>query len=128
MAKNYSQSEKTIRAFLQHDKIVDIAKAANLSRTTIYRLRDDKEFQAALTARRAAMVRQATDLMREYFVRDVQILQEIAEDTETPAGTRVYACNTLMSQLNTWTQNIDFEQRLAALEKETKNGDSRQFW
>lgn len=127
MATDYTKSEKTIRAFLQNAKVVDIAKAAGLSRSTVYRLQKDSLFQEVLIERRAAMVRTATDQMRQYFLRDVQILQEIAEDTNNPAGTRVYACSTLMNQLNTWTQNTDFEQRLAALERETKNGDLRQF-
>lgn len=128
MAKDYGKSEKTINAFLQNDKIVDIAKSAGLSRSTVYRLLHDSDFQAALTERRAAMVRAATDMMRRYFARDIQILQDIAEDGSVSAGTRVYACSVLMGQLNTWTQNVDFEQRLATLEKETKNGDFRQIW
>ena len=125
---DYTKSERTIKAFLQNDKIVDIAKAAGISRSTVYKLRNDSAFQEVLKERRAAMVTAATDLMRRYFVRDVQILQEIAENVDVPAGSRIYAINTLLTQLNTWTQNIDFEQRLAALEKETKNGDFRQKW
>ena len=127
MATDYTKSERTIRAFLQHDKIVDIAKAAGISRSTVYKLMKDDVFQTVLQERRAAMVSAGTDLMRRYFVRDVQILQDIAEDLDVPAGTRAYACQILMNQLSTWMQNVDYEQRLAALEKETKNGDFRHF-
>lgn len=127
MATDYGRSEKVIRAFLQNVKVVDIAKASGLSRSTVYRLMKDSDFQSALTERRTAMVRTATDQMRQNFLRDVEILQAIAEDPDVNASTRVYACSTLMNQLNTWTQNVDFEQRLAELERETKKADLRRF-
>ena len=124
---DYRKSEKTIEAFLENAKVVDIAKAAGLSRSTVYRLQKDADFQAVLTERRTALVQAATDEMRSNILKDVQILQKVIEEPATPAGTRVYAINIMLTQLASWMQTTDFEKRLAAIENETKNADFRRF-
>lgn len=124
---DYRRSEKTIKAFLENAKVVDIAKAAGLSRSTVYRLQKDADFQAVLTERRTALVQAATDEMRSYILKDVQILQSVIESPDTPSGTKVYAVSTMLTQLASWIQITDFEQRLAAIENETKNADFRRF-
>ena len=80
-----------------------------------------------MTERRTALVQAATDEMRSYILKDVQILQSVIEDSDTPSGTKVYAVSTMLTQLASWIQITDFEQRLAAIENETKNADFRRF-
>lgn len=126
MARDYSKSEKTIKAFLQNAKIVDIARAAGLSRSTIYKLQKDSAFQEVLAERRAALVQAATDEMRSNILKDVRILQGVIESPDTPAGTKVYGIQVMLTQLGNLISFTEFENRLQRLEK-TKIGDFSQF-
>lgn len=124
MTTGYYESEKVIKAFLMNHRVVDVAKSAGISKSTVYKLKNDSHFQQVLSERRADLVKRSVDEMRSYLLKDVQVLQAIIEDSNVNASTRVYAIATMMSQLKDWTTIVDLEQRLTALEKAKNNGFS----
>lgn len=115
--RKYEENERVLQGFLFHYRLADVMQATGLSRNTVYRLRRDPGFQAALRARRDEASRAAVNRMADFFAKDVELLQRIAEDPSTPAQTRVYAVATLFSQLRDWRAVTDIQERLSALEE-----------
>ena len=117
MARNYCEDERVLGAFLNNFRMVDVIRATGLSRKTVYKIRNDPTFQEALRKRKEEILRTAVNKMQGYLTRDVEILQEIIEDPNTSAQTKVTAIQTLMSQLREWTTTTDILARLDALQK-----------
>ena len=107
MMKEYN--EKLIEAFLTEYKVIDIVRITGLSKTTIYKYKNDPAFQAVLTERRSAMVSSAVDRMTQYMNENVEALQSVIRDPETSAQTKVNA-------IQSWTTTTDILRRLQALE------------
>ena len=127
MDKNRTEyPEKWIMAFLTGTRVKDICKQAGISRTKYYSLRADKAFEAVLRERKDMAVKSAVEALRAHFLRDVQILQEIAENKENSAQVRVNAVSVALSQLANWTSTIDLLERLEALEN-AQNDDFSTF-
>ena len=59
--------------------------------------------------------------MQGYLTKDVEILQEIIEDPETSAQTKVNAIQTLMNQLRDWTTTTDIMKKLEAIQKASED-------
>lgn len=114
MMKEYN--EKLIEAFLTEYKVIDIVRITGLSKTTIYKYKNDPAFQAVLTERRSAMVSSAVDRMTQYMNENVEALQSVIRDPETSAQTKVNAIQVMMNQLQSWTTTTDILRRLQALE------------
>lgn len=80
--RNYGADERVIAAFLNNYRVTDIAKAAGISRGTVYKLRRDSEFMTAISDRKAAIVEAAVNRMTGYMIKNVETLQKIADDPE----------------------------------------------
>lgn len=109
--------EPLIEAFLTEFRMTDIARKTGLSKTTVYKYKDDPDFQSVLTDRRSAMVSAAVDRMTQYMTEDVEILQSVIRDPDTSAQTKVNAIQVMMNQLQTWTTTTDILRRLQAIER-----------
>lgn len=107
-------------------RVKDIAEAAGVSVSTVNRYKRDPAFNAVLNERRAAIVGAAVDRMNETILRDVDVLQEIIDNTEVNPAVRVTAINTKWSHLREWKSLIDYDNRLRALEL-AFIGDSERF-
>ena len=114
--------EKWITAFLSHAKVTEICKAGGFSKTKYYQLKHDVDFQRVLRERRDMAVMVAVDALRAHFLRDVEILAEIAEDDSTAPQVRINAISVALSQLQNRTQTVDLIARIEALE--TKNDEN----
>lgn len=115
-AKNYTEDERVIGAFLNNFRMVDVMRETGLSKNTVYKIRNDPEFQKVIRERKEAILKTAVNKMQGYLTKDVEILQEIIEDPETSAQTKVNAIQTLMNQLRDWTTTTDIMKRLEALQ------------
>lgn len=122
----YDFPEKWITAFLSHPRVVDVCEAGGFSKTKYYQLKKNPDFQRCLRERRDMAVMAAVDALRAHFLRDVEILQAIAEDADTAPQVRVNAISVALSQLQSWTQTVDLLARIEALE-ETKNNEMGTF-
>ena len=116
-AKDYIHDERVISAFLNNFRMVDIMKETGLSKNTVYKIRNDPEFQNAIRERKEAILKTAVNKMQGYLTKDVEILQKIIEDPETSAQVKINGIQTLMNQLRDWTTTTDILKRLEALQK-----------
>lgn len=121
MAKNYCEDERVIGAFLNNFRMVDVMKETGLSKTTVYKIRRDPEFQKVIRERKEAILKTAVNKMQGYLTKDVEILQQIIEDPDTSAQTKVNAIQTLMNQLRDWTTTTDILKRLEAIQNPSEH-------
>lgn len=121
MARNYCEDERVIAAFLNNFRIVDVIRETGLSKNTVYKVRNDPEFQKVIRERKEAILKTAVNKMQSYLTKDVEILQQIIEDPETSAQTKVNAIQTLMNQLRDWTTTTDIMKKLEALQKPSED-------
>lgn len=120
-AKNYTEDERVIGAFLNNFRMVDVMRETGLSKKTCYKIRNDPEFQKVIRERKEAILKTAVNKMQSYLTKDVEILQQIIEDPETSAQTKVNAIQTLMNQLRDWTTTTDIMKKLEALQNTSGN-------
>lgn len=120
-AKNYTEDERVISAFLNNFRMVDVIRETGLSKKTCYKIRNDPEFQRVIRERKEAILKTAVNKMQGYLTKDVEILQQIIEDPETSAQTKVNAIQTLMNQLRDWTTTTDIMKKLEALQDTSGN-------
>ena len=121
MAKKYTEDERVIGAFLNNFRMTDVMKETGLSKNTVYKIRNDPDFQKVIRERKEAILKTAVNKMQSYLTKDVEILQQIIEDPETSAQTKVNAIQTLMNQLRDWTTTTDIMKKLEALQGTSEN-------
>lgn len=121
MARKFTEDERVIGAFLNNYRMVDVIRETGLSKNTCYKIRNDPEFQKVLQKRKEAILKTAVNKMQSYLTKDVEILQEIIEDPNTSAQTKVNAIQTLMNQLRDWTTTTDIIKRLEALQNTSED-------
>lgn len=120
-AKNYTEDERVIGAFLNNFRMTDVMKETGLSKNTVYKIRNDPNFQKVLRERKEAIIKTAVNKMQGYLTKDVEILQEIIENPETSAQTKVNAIQTLFNQLRDWTTTTDIMKKLEALQNPSED-------
>ena len=120
-AKNYTEDERVIGAFLNNFRMVDVMRETGLSKHTVYKIRNDPNFQKVIRERKEAIIKTAVNKMQGYLTKDVEILQEIIENPETSAQTKVNAIQTLFNQLRDWTTTTDILKKLEALQNPSDN-------
>ena len=121
MAKNYTEDERVIGAFLNNFRMVDVMRETGLSKNTVYKIRNDPNFQKVIRERKEAILKTAVNKMQGYLMKDVEILQQIIEDPDTSAQTKVNAIQTLMNQLRDWTTTTDIMKKLEAIQKASED-------
>ena len=114
--RNYKNDERVIAAFMDNYRVTDIAKAAGISRSTVYKLRSNPEFMTAISDRKAAIVEAAVNKMTGYMIKNTETLQQIIDDPETSAQVKINAINLMSSQQREWTIVSDLQKRVIALE------------
>lgn len=121
MARKFTEDERVIGAFLNNYRMVDVIRETGLSKNTCYRIKNDPEFQKVLQKRKEAILKTAVSKMQGYIMRDVEILQEIIEDPDTPKQVKINAIKVKWDQLRDWTTTTDIMIRLEALQGTSGN-------
>ena len=121
MAKDYCHDERVIGAFLNNFRMTDIMKETGLAKNTVYKIRNDPEFQKVIRERKDAILKTAVNKMQGYLTKDVEILQKIIEDPETSPQVKINAIQTLMSQLRDWTTTTDIVKRREELKNPSED-------
>ena len=119
--KNYTEDERVIGAFLNNFRMVDIMRETGLSKNTVYKIRNDPEFQKVIRERKEAILKAAVNKMQGYLTKDVEILQKIIEDPETTAQVKINGIQTLMNHLRDWTTTTDIMKKLEALQEPSED-------
>ena len=120
-ARHWEQDERVISAFLTNYRAVDIMAETGLSKSTVYKLRNNQVFQKVIKERKQAILKTAVNKMQSYLTKDVEILQEIIEDPETSPQVKINGIRVLMEQLRDWTMTTDIIKRLEALENPSED-------
>ena len=121
-------SEKLIDAFLQNDKVKDIASQAEISTKTVQRLRKDSTFRQVIAERRFLLVNKALTTLQESLDDAVKTLVEVMTSDSTPPRERLEAVRLVMDTAERWGGNynsiksnyIHFEERMASEELDKK--------
>ena len=116
-ARDYTQDERVIGAFLTNFRTVDVMKATGLSSKTVYKIRNDPKFQKVLQERKDAVLQEAVEKMRGYMTKNVEILQGIIEDPETSAQTKINGIQLMFNAFRDWTTTTDLIKRVEALQE-----------
>lgn len=118
--RRYQDDERILSAFLTCNRMTDIVRLTGLSKNTCYKLRKNEAFMHEVQRRKEQILHTAVGKMSEYMSRNVDTLQDIADDPEVNPAVRVQAINTMMNQLRSWIATTDLLARLTALEEATK--------
>ena len=109
-------SENVISAFLTNSRKSDIARACNLSRTTIVRYSKDPELQRVLSERRSEMLQQTSDKLWSMLSADADGLLEVLDDPQTIGQTKINCINAIFQNFKLLYETACLEKRVAELE------------
>lgn len=115
--KTAGSTEELLAAIVRGMTIAFAAKAAGMSEATAKRRLRDPEVVAQLSELRSASLATTADRLSSLAHHVAVILGDIAADTETPAGVRVQACNSVLSHSRAFRDASIVEERLAAIEQ-----------
>ena len=90
------KQEKTIMALLTELTYSRAAKKAGIGETTLYRWLDDDEFNRAFKHARKKAFSQSISHLQQATASAVETLQNIMENEEAPASSRVTAAKTVI--------------------------------
>ncbi len=116
VAKDYSNDERVIGAFLTNYRVVDIMRDSGLSKNIVYRLKKDERFQVVIRERKDAILQAAVNKLQGYMLKNIDILQDIIESPDTTANVKVNAIQVALNQLRDWTTTVELVRRVEAVE------------
>lgn len=105
---------------------LEVCKKNNISETTLYRLKKDKEFQKVLTEQKEKIFNKTMIKAQAYSLEALDILMEIARDGDAPQSSRVSACNRVLELGQTAFDQDVILKKLEEVEKrinETKENE-----
>lgn len=106
-----------IESLLTHGNVAEAARAADVSRDTVYRWFKDREFKRALKAAEAeALEGLSRDLVR-LGRKAAATLEAALTDEDATAATKIRAADIVLSRLLQLRELADLEQRVSYLEE-----------
>ncbi|HBB96671.1 MAG TPA: hypothetical protein DC054_14900 [Blastocatellia bacterium] len=117
--------EQAIMAFLACPRVEDAAQQCGISRTTLWRMSQEPEFKHRLPEDRARLSEQIVISLQANTLEAVNTLRSIMLDKQASTSVRISAAGKLIDFSLRAKQQLDVEQRLAALEsvlRERKGG------
>jgi hypothetical protein len=116
--------EAAIGAFMREKSLVEAAKVAGISVSTLKRWLQMPEFQAELMRERRELVSQTNARIQYYSGAAASVAFKLMADASTPSSVRAHLSLALIDRANEAVDREDILVRLAALERaqeETKN-------
>jgi len=122
MSENLTpRKRKAIETLLTSGDVTQAARAAGVSRETLYRWLKAPDFQAALND----STRQALESLSRTLVtlgdKAADTLRQALEDSTLAPGARVRAADIVLARILQLRELVDIETRLAKLEREVHN-------
>jgi len=112
-----SKQEKAVLALVQEPTIRDAAKAVRVNEVTLYRWLRAPDFQASYRQARRDIMSQAIARLKSCCSTAVQTLQDVMEDEEATAASRVASARAVLELACKAVELEDLEMRIAALEE-----------
>ena len=117
--------EQAISALLACPRVEDAAQQCGVSRTTLWRMSQDPEFRLRLQEARARLSEQIVISLQANTLEAVNTLRSVMLDKQATTSVRISAAGKLIDFSLRAKQQLDVEQRLAAVElvlRERKGG------
>ena len=122
MPKLKEYDERLVSAFLTNYKVVDIMKETGLSKKTIYKYKNDPDFQKIIHERKNTIIQFSVNKMQSNLTRNVDTLQAIIDDPDTAAQTKVNAIQIYLNQMRDFMTTAEILKQLADLQDAFRNG------
>lgn len=123
-SKKPRKREAAALAMISSGTIAEAANAAGISQATLYRWRQEPEFQAIVNRVKSEALSNASNRLAALSTDAVSTLKDIADDKLTPPAQRVSAARTILETAFKAREQDEIIARLDNLEKITQeNGD-----
>lgn len=122
MAKRIND-EEIILALLTSPTFEMAARQCRLSVRQLFERRQDPAFVAKLRRAQAEALESTTRFLQSATGTAARVLAEIAESPGRPAQVRISAARTILEQATKFTEIVDVQGRLDALERQFSGGD-----
>jgi len=111
---SWELQEQAIAALIEEPTVRSAAEAAGVGKTTLYRWLLTPDFKKRYLAARREAVSQGVGRLQRAMYRAVDALEDIVADPHAPAGARIAAARTIVTQA---FKGIEVEDLLARLER-----------
>lgn len=112
-----SREDILVKSFLVCPNITEISRETGISRAAIYKIMEKDSFKEKLMKAKQEALQNAVSFLQGSLAECADTLMRIIKDNGTSPQTRVNACQVVMGQCKTWTDEIDVISRIAALEE-----------
>lgn len=106
-----------VQSFLVCPNIAEVSRKTGISRAAIYKAMEKDSFKEKLMKAKQEALQNAVSFLQGSLAECADTLMRIIKDDDTSPQTRVNACQVVMGQCKTWTDEIDVISRIAALEE-----------
>lgn len=106
-----------VKSFLVCPNITEVSRRTGISRAAIYKAMEKDSFKEKLMKAKQEALQNAVSFLQGSLAECADTLMRIIKDDDTSPQTKVNACQVVMGQCKTWTDEIDIMSRIAALEE-----------
>lgn len=104
-------------ALLSCGSVTEAEKISGVSRTTIYKRLNDKDFKREYDHRRTMVLNSACSSLQSTLTTAVNTIKEIIEDEENAPQVRLNACGMILQNCLKYVEQIDILSKIEELEK-----------
>ncbi len=112
------KQEKALASLLTEPTIEGVAKVVGISKTTLYQWLKEPAFKAALDEARALLFTDNLSLLKASLKAGVEALRLALTDPDATVANKITAGKTLIELALRANEQLEIEQRLAALESQ----------
>ena len=120
------KQRKAIESLMTNANVLEAAKAAGVSRQTIYRwMNTDLAFQQALCRAETEALTGLSRSLVTLGVKATQTLEQTLSDQGSSAGARVRAADIILGRLLQLRELVSLEERISRLEQQIESKNQR---
>lgn len=112
-----AKDEKIMSALLSTGTVSEAEKLSGVSRHTIYKRLEDKEFKAEYDRHRKEALDGACRALQSTLTEAVQTIRAIIKNPKNAPQIRLNACGLILQNCLKYTEQLEVLERLNALEK-----------
>jgi len=116
-APKENREDILVKSFLVCPNIAEVSRKTGISRAAIYKVMERDSFKEKLMRAKQEALQNAVSFLQGSLAECAGTLMQIIKDNGTSPQTKVNACQVVMGQCRTWTDEIDVISRIAALEE-----------
>jgi len=124
-APNENREDILVQSFLVCPNIAEVSRKTGISRAAIYKVMEKGSFKEKLIKAKQEALQNAVSFLQGSLAECADILMRIIKGDDASPQTKVNACQVVMGQCKTWTDEMDVISRIAALE-EVMNKEKRE--